>query len=157
MLGKAAGAGVRAGTKLAIRGAQQAARNAARQGINAGRRQAAKAARMGAKNYLQAGGRNMARAAARSKPGRALSRGYQQLQRAGARTKPLIENAVQLSQIAAGLAPYFAEYGGERGRRAARVLDDQTKYKVGDREMSRAELMYELSKANAAMEKMNTA
>ena len=61
-----------------------------------------------------------------------------------------------MSQVAAGLAPYFADYGGTRGKQVAAVLSDETKYKVGNKSMSRKELMEELAKAEKAMEAMET-
>ena len=154
MLYKAGTAGLRTGAKLAVRGAQRAAANSARQAIRAGQRVGRNAAQQGVKNYAKGQAQRAMQAAARSAPGRALARGYGTVQRAGARVRPHLENMVQLSQIAAGLAPYVSDYGGERGKKVAMILDDQTKYKVGGREMSRAELMTELAKADAAMAKM---
>ena len=64
---------------------------------------------------------------------------------------------MQMSQIAARMAPYFASYGGDRGKQVAMVLADQTKYKVGGGGMSRMGLIAELAKAGAAMGKMEAA
>ena len=55
------------------------------------------------------------------------------------------------------MALYFASYGGDRGKQLAMALDDQTKYKVGGRGLSRMGLMAELAKADAAMGKMEAA
>ena len=140
----------------AVRGAQQAAKNAARQGLNAGRRAAQNAAQQGAKNYAQQAGKNAWKAAAKSRPGRVLGRTVGGARRVGAHVRPLLGDIAQMSQVAAGIAPYFADYGGGRGKQVAAVLSDETKYTVGGKLMSRKELMEELSKAEKAMASLET-
>ena len=140
----------------AVRGAQTAARNAARQGMNASRRAAQNAAQQGVKNYAQQAGKNAWKAAAKSRPGRVLGRTVGGARRAGARIRPMLGDIAQMSQVAAGIAPYFADYGGARGKQVAAVLSDDTKYTVGGKSMSRKELMEELAKAEKAMEGMET-
>ena len=140
----------------AVRGAQQAARNVARQGMNASRRAAQNAAQQGVKNYAQQAGKGAWKAAAKSAPGRALGRTVGTARRVGARVRPLLGDIAQMSQVAAGLAPYLADYGGPRGKQVAAVLSDETKYNVGGKSMSRKELMEELAKAEKAMAAMET-
>ena len=146
MYGKAGMGMARAGARAAVRGAARSAQTAAR---NAGRQ----VARQGIKNAAQAGGKAAARAVANSAPGRAAASGMRATQRAGARVKPYLAHAGEVSQAAAMAAPYVAQFGGDKGEKVAVILDDKKQYSVGGKSMSRAELLAELEKAEQALAK----
>lgn len=146
MYGKVGMGAARVGARAAVRGAARSAQTAAR---NAGRQ----VARQGLKNATQAGGKAAARAVANSAPGRAAASGFRATQRAGARIKPYLGHAAEISQGLAMAAPYIAAYGGDKGKQVAVILDDRKQYSVGGRSMSRKELLEELEKAEAALAK----
>ena len=135
----------------AARGAGAAARNAATRSMAAGRRAAASAARQGVKNYARDGAKQAWKAAAKSAPGRVVGKTVGGARRVGARVRPILGDIAQMSQVAAGLAPYVASYGGDKGKKVAMIMDENKKYNVGGRSMSRKELMEELAKADKAM------
>ena len=143
----------RAGMGMARAGARAAVRGAARSATTAARNAGHQVARQGIKNATQAGGKAAAQAVANSAPGRAATSGFRATQRAGARIKPYLAHAGEVSQGLTMAAPYISAYGGEKGQKVAVILDDKKQYSVGGRSMSRKELLEELEKAEAALAK----
>ena len=135
----------------AARGASTAARNVAQRSMAAGRRAATNAAQQGVKNYARETGKQVWKTAAKSAPGRMVGKTVGGARRVSARIRPMLGDIAQMSQVASGIAPYIANYGGKRGQQVAMVLDENKKYNVGGKSMSRKELMEELAKADSAM------
>ena len=152
------GAAARVTGKVAARQmAKAAVRNAARAGARSVANQARTVARQGLRNT----GRQLYRSAANTRAGRGLGRAATSASRFGAKMRPYMSDAVQYSQVAAGMAPYILDAtrgtpAAGLGEGAAKIARDDTAYDVGGVKLTRKEIMAELAKAEKALAAMNT-
>ena len=148
----------RAGGRMAAKQLVKAAvRNAARTGARSVANSARNVARQGLRNT----GRQLYRSAANSRVGRGLGRAADSAKRFGAKVRPYMSDAVQYSQVAAGMAPYILEAtmgtpAEGLGASAASIARDDTQYEVGGVRLTRKEIMEELAEAEKALAAMNT-
>ena len=141
--------------------AKQLVKAAVKNAVRAGAQSVANSARTVACQGLRNTGRQLYRSAANSHVGRGLGRAAESTRSFGAKVCPYMSNAVQYSQVAAGMAPYILDAtrgtpAAGLGASAAAIAWDDTQYEVGGVQLTCKEIMEELAKAEKALAAMNT-